>query len=137
MFEKEAEKYRKEKLKEQKDKFVFELPEVYIADIKQAYQDGAEFGYKKGQSDQLVHKQYQLNQLRKANEWHCARTKAPVPKNLGIYQYSTEVISDKGELVCYDYKEQSWKKLVIENEKVTYVPVEIEMWCNKPTRENE
>ena len=34
------------------------------------YRKGAEFGYKKGQSDQLVHKQYQLNQLRKANEWH-------------------------------------------------------------------
>lgn len=52
MFEKEAEEYRKEKLKEQKDKFVFELPEVYIADIKQAYLDGAVFGYNK------------------ANEWH-------------------------------------------------------------------
>ena len=40
--EKEAEEYRKEKLKEQKDKFVFELPEVYVADIKQAYLAGAE-----------------------------------------------------------------------------------------------
>jgi hypothetical protein len=37
---------------------------------KDGFQKGAEFGYKKGQSDQLVHKQYQLNQLRKANEWH-------------------------------------------------------------------
>lgn len=40
--EKEAEEYRKEKLKEQKDKFVFELPEVYVADIKQSYLAGAE-----------------------------------------------------------------------------------------------
>ena len=27
--------------------------------------------------------------------------------------------------------------LVIEDEKVTYVPVEIEMWCNKPRKESE
>ena len=52
MFEKEAEEYRKEKLIERKDRFVFELPKVYVADIKQAYQNGAEFGYNK------------------ANEWH-------------------------------------------------------------------
>ena len=47
MFEKEAEEYRKEKIEERKDKFVFELPEVYVADIKQAFKDGAEFGYNK------------------------------------------------------------------------------------------
>ena len=47
MFEKEAKEYRKEKLIERKDRFVFELPKVYVADIKQAYQKGAEFGYNK------------------------------------------------------------------------------------------
>lgn len=32
-------------------------------------------------------------------------------------------------------KEADWKKLVVEDEKVTYVPVEVVMWCNKPTKE--
>ena len=49
--EKEAEEYRKEKLIERKDKFVFELPEVYIADIKQAYLAGAESREKQIQID--------------------------------------------------------------------------------------
>ena len=35
-----AEEYLKEKLEERKDKFIFELPEVYITDVKQAFLDG-------------------------------------------------------------------------------------------------
>ena len=66
MFEKEAEEYRKEKIEERKDKFVFELPEVYVADIKQAFKDGAEFGYNK------------------VNEWHCVSEKG-LPKESGRY----------------------------------------------------
>ena len=46
-----AEEYLKEKLEERKDKFVFELPEVYVADIKQAFKDGAEFGYNKANEE--------------------------------------------------------------------------------------
>lgn len=64
MFEKEAEEYmNKEPMGEIGDGYS-------RTQFMKAFQDGAEFGYKKGQSDQLVHKQYQLNQLRKANEWH-------------------------------------------------------------------
>jgi hypothetical protein len=48
--------------------------------IDESFKDGAEFGYKRGQSDQLVHKQYQLNQLRKANEWHYV-SKGEYPDN--------------------------------------------------------
>ena len=57
MFEKEAEEYRKEKIEERKDKFVFELPEVYVADIKQAFKDGAEFGYNKAKEWHYVSKE--------------------------------------------------------------------------------
>ena len=39
-----AEKYLKEKLEERKDKFVFELPEVYVADVKQAFLAGLKAG---------------------------------------------------------------------------------------------
>lgn len=72
-----------------------------------------------------------------ANEWFYAKESIPLPKKLEIYRYTIEVISDKGDLVCYDYKDKCWKKVVIEDKKVTYVPVEIEMWCNKPTKESE
>ncbi len=71
----------------------------------------------------------------KANEWFDAKTSIPLPKKAEIYRYTLEAISDKGDIVCYDYKDKNWKKLVIEDEKVTYVPVEIKMWCNKPTKE--
>ena len=40
--EKEAEKYLKQKLEERKAKFVFELPKVYIKDVKETYLAGAE-----------------------------------------------------------------------------------------------
>ena len=39
-----AEEYLKEKLEERKDKFVFELPEVYIIDVKQAFLAGLKAG---------------------------------------------------------------------------------------------
>lgn len=71
----------------------------------------------------------------KAIEWFNAKESIPLPKQLGIYRYTIEAISDKGDIVCYDYKDKCWKKLVIEDEKITYVPVEVEMWCNKPTKE--
>ena len=77
------------------------------------------------------------NGFNKANEWFYAAATVPLPKQLGIYRYTIEVISDKGDMVCYDYKDKNWKKLVIEDEKVTYVPVKVNMWCNKPTKESE
>ena len=88
-------------------------------DLRDAYKDGAEFGYNS------------------AIEWFDAKTSVPLPKQLGICRYTIEVVSDKGDMVCYDYKDKCWKKVVIEDEKATYVPVEIEMWCNKPTKEIE
>ena len=66
MFDKEAEEYQIEKLEERKDKYVFELPEVYVADIKQAFKDGSEFGYNK------------------ANEWHYVKD-GDLPKEEGVY----------------------------------------------------
>ena len=72
-----------------------------------------------------------------AIEWFDARISIPLPKKAEIYRYTLAVISDKGDIVCYDYKDKNWKKLVIENEKVTYVSVEIEKWCNKPTKESK
>lgn len=73
----------------------------------------------------------------KAIEWFDARTSIPLPKKVEIYRYTLEVISDKGDIVCYDYKDKNWKKLVIEDEEVTYIPIEIKMWCNKPNKETE
>lgn len=64
MLDKEAEEYRKEKLEERKDKYVFELPEVYVADIKQAFKDG----------------------YNKANEWHEIESKVS-PKREISKQY--------------------------------------------------
>ena len=120
MFEKD-EDYRKAR-KESKDSItkvikVWSAREETLHD--EGFKDGAEFGYNK------------------ANEWFDAKTSIPLPKKAEIYRYTLEVISDKGDIVCYDYKDKCWKKLVIEDEKVTYVPVEIEMWCNKPTKEIE
>lgn len=69
-------------------------------------------------------------------EWFDAKKVVPVPKKLGMYRYSVEAISSNGDLVCYDYKDEEWKKLVIEDEKVTYVPVEITEWTNKPRKED-
>jgi hypothetical protein len=64
MFEKEAEEYT------ENPESAWKQGMTCVGSVRQAFKDGAEYGYKQGQSDQLVHKQYQLNQLRKANEWH-------------------------------------------------------------------
>ena len=40
-----AEEYLKKKLEERKDKFIFELPEVYITDVKQAFLAGYKAGF--------------------------------------------------------------------------------------------
>ena len=120
MFEKEAEEYR-EKGKSEGYYLVSQEMEQEELDyiIDESFKDGAEFGYNK------------------ANEWFDAKTSIPLPKKAEIYRYTLEAVSDKGDIVCYDFKDKNWKKLVIENEKVTYVPVEIKMWCNKPTKESE
>ena len=65
-------------------------------------------------------------------EWFDAKKVIPVSKQIEICRYTLEAISDKGDIVCYDYKDKCWKKIVIEDENVTYVPIEIEMWCNRP-----
>jgi hypothetical protein len=59
MFEKEAEEYLKAQCQKRKEEFVISMPEVYIADIPQAFKDGAEFGYNK------------------ANEWHYVKDELP------------------------------------------------------------
>lgn len=113
MFEKEAEEYA------DKDFEMYEPTDHERYAKETDWRNGAEFGYNS------------------AIEWFDAKTSIPLPKQLGIYRYTIEVISDKGDMVCYDYKDKCWKKIVIEDEKVIYVPVEIEMWCNKPTKEIE
>ena len=114
MFEKDAEEY----VKVFTDRsHIWSNDKLMQLQLREAYKDGAEFGYNS------------------AVEWFDAKTSIPLPKQLGIYRYTIEAISDKGDIVCYDYKDKCWKKIVIEDEKVTYVPVEIEMWCNKPAKE--
>ena len=76
MFEKEAEEYLKAQCKKRKEEYVIRMPEVYIADIPQAFKDGAEFGYKEGiktlddmtRAFNREHKKY--TDLRITNEWH-------------------------------------------------------------------
>ena len=143
MFEKEALVYA-----------TVSLPDGYTKidyQKKTDWQKGAEFGYNKAKEemvqnglalqsdmDKTIEQNIALKkELEKANEWFDARTSIPLPKKAEIYRYTLEVISDKGDIVCYDYKDKNWKKLVIEDEKVTYVPVEVERWCNKPTKESE
>ena len=70
-------------------------------------------------------------------EWFDATKVIPLPKTLEIYRYTTEVISDKGDLVCYDYKDKSWKGIRIEGDTVTYIPIEIKEWTNRPCKETE
>ena len=84
MFEKKAEEYRKERLKEQKDKFVFELPEVYVTDIKQAYLAGAEFGYNK------------------ANKWHYVKDKDYPKDNKPVLCILGDIDSDNCEVGYYN-----------------------------------
>lgn len=114
MFEKAAKEYQTEKRKR-----FNEYEQLCWGDVYKDFQEGAEFGYNS------------------AIKWFDAKTSVPLPKQLGICRYTIEVISDKGDMVCYDYKDKCWKKIAVEDEKVTYVLVEIEMWCNKPTKEIE
>ena len=120
MFEEESEEYAN---KYGQDAFTqAHMPhmiEPIRMERKLGFQKGAEFGYN-----------YVI-------EWFSAKESIPINKKAEIYRYTLEVISDKGDIVCYDYKDKDWKKIVIEDEKVTYVPVEIEKWCNKPTKEIE
>lgn len=68
-------------------------------------------------------------------EWFDAKKVIPVPKRLDMYRYSIEAISSKGDLVCWDFKDKAWKRIVIENNKVIYEPTEITEWTNKPYKE--
>lgn len=120
MFEKDAQYYAFDEMKHKQEWYI-KHPERSIdedyEDIKKHWGKGAEFGYNS------------------AIEWFDAKESIPLPKKAEIYRYTLEAISDKGDIVCYDYKDKDWKKLVVEDEKVTYVPVEVVMWCNKPTKE--
>jgi hypothetical protein len=117
MFEKEAEEYA---IRLTYPKFQDnQIANMVLRNVEGAFQKGAEFGYKS------------------AIEWFDAKESIPLPKKAEIYRYTLEAISDKGDIVCYDYKDKCWKKLIIEDEKVTYVSVEIKMWCNKPIKESE
>ena len=97
MFEKKAEEYRKERLKEQKDKFVFELPEVYVTDIKQAYLAGAEVGYNK------------------ANEWHYVKD-GDLPKDFGNY-----VVAFYGAKGSIANGKPCWEELCFDAETLRWV----------------
>lgn len=68
-------------------------------------------------------------------EWFDAKKVIPLPKRLDMYRYSIEAILSKGDLVCWDFKDKSWKEIVIENNKVIYEPTEITEWTNKPYKE--
>ena len=68
-------------------------------------------------------------------EWFDAKKVIPFPKRLDMHRYSIEAISSKGDLVCWDFKDKAWKRIVIENNKVTYEPTEITEWTNKPYKE--
>lgn len=75
-----------------------------------------------------------LDGYSKANEWFDATERIPVPKNLKINRHSAEVISSEGDLVCYDYQNKEWNKIILEDDKVSYVPVEIREWTSKPKK---
>jgi len=68
-------------------------------------------------------------------EWFDAKKFIPPSKRLDMYRYSIEAISSKGDLVCWDFKDKSWKEIVIEDNKVTYESTEITEWTNKPYEE--
>ncbi len=115
MFENESKKYTNNVLKDVNCTLGNpRARHINLLDVEEAYQEGVIFGYNK------------------AIEWFDAKSYIPFPKKLEMYRYTVESISDKGDIVCWDYKDKAWKKIVIENNKVTYIPVEIEKWCNKP-----
>ena len=68
-------------------------------------------------------------------EWNDATSVVPLRKRLGHCRYSVEVISEKGILVAFDYKSNAWVEVVIEDEKVTYIPAKIKAWTAKPFKE--
>ena len=84
-----AEEYLQEKLEERKNKFVFELPKVYITDIPQAFLAGLKAGRPK---------------------WHDLREDPNdlPPKMVSNHNFSIEVLSDRGELVCYNFHYCEW-----------------------------
>ena len=87
-----------------------------------------------------IQKAYELGKAeleKKNNEWFDATKHIPVPKNLKTNRYSMEAISSEGDLVCYDYQNKEWNKIILEDDKVSYVPVEITEWTNKPKKETE
>lgn len=59
----------------------------------------------------------------------------PLPKRLEMYQYSLEVFSTDGDLVCYDYKNKRWVRINIYNNNVRYVPVEVKEWVSRVPKE--
>ena len=132
MFEKESQDYAMREVAPRQELYIKGRADI-DADyekVKKIWQDGAEFGYKKGQSDQLVHKQYQLNQLRKANEWHYVKDgdlpKATTPVLVILESgvpYVSWISSDKGWWFCTNYytgedKVIAWKEIVLPKEDI-------------------
>lgn len=121
MFEKEAEEYANGKGHEHYNYLFEENAGSPATFANWCFKDGAEFGYKKGQSDQLVHKQYQLNQLRKANEWHYVKD-GDLPKGKGAILIYWKFGDVKCASVVEPYKVTedkhiiAWKKIVLPKE---------------------
>ena len=61
----------------------------------------------------------------------------PLPKRLEMYQYSLEVFSTDGNLVCYDYKNKHWVRIDIYNDTIRYVPVEVKEWVSRVIKESK
>jgi hypothetical protein len=105
MFEKEAEVYLKAQCQKRKGEFIIKMPEVYIADIPQAFKDGAEFGYNK------------------ANEWHYMKD-GDLPKETNeYYVYSKQIgievrkfFADVGYFECRKNIIIAWKEIVLPKE---------------------
>ena len=91
MFEKEAEEYLKAQCQKRKEEYVIRMPEVYIADIPQAFKEGAEFGYNK------------------ANEWHYVED-GNLPKETDVYLvYRISGYGSKSiELIQYNSSRHFW-----------------------------
>ena len=105
MFEKEAE--------DNKPPYAYCTLDTKCELWKDGFQKGAEFGYKKGQSDQLVHKQYQLNQLRKANEWHFVKNgDLPINKNDGTTYLLYTIYGEGGSPVVAHFRGRDKQELM-------------------------
>lgn len=68
-------------------------------------------------------------------KWFDATKVVPLPKQFDKCKYSVEVISSKGDLVCYDFENQEWNRIVIKNEIVIYIPIQITEWTGRPYKE--